>query len=180
MDGPLQFTPAAQLIAGLLLLLMGRRLFWLFVALVGFFVGANYGALLFSNISDGLRLLVAVVAGLIGAGLAIVLQRLAVVVAGGIAGGMLAMRIAPLLGLYTDGGIMVAFVAGALLTAVLLAVLFDPALIVISALTGATMVAEAFPMDGALAAILLVILAVVGVLVQARSLRRSREVATLA
>jgi hypothetical protein len=127
MNDPLLLTPAAQAVAGLLLLLLGRRLFWLFVALVGFFLGAQVGAAVFTNLADWALLAVALVTGLVGAGLAIFLQRLAVTIAGAIAGGMLAVRIAPLIGLHTEAGLIAAFVGGALIAAVLLAVLFDPA-----------------------------------------------------
>jgi len=170
MHDPLLLTPVAQVIAGLLLLLFGRRLFWLFVALVGFFLGAQIGAAVFANLADWALLCVALVTGLVGAGLAILLQRLAVTAAGAISGGMLAVRIAPLIGLHTEVGVIAAFIVGALIAAVLLAVLFDPALIVISSLIGGLMVAEAFPLDPAVEPFILVVLVVLGIAIQARHL----------
>ena len=170
MNDPLLLTPAAQAVAGLLLLLLGRRLFLLFVALVGFFLGAQIGATVFTNLADWALLFVGLATGLIGALLAILLQRLAVTVAGAVAGGMLAVRIAPLVGLHTEAGVIAAFVVGALIAAVLLAVLFDHALIVISSLIGGVMVAEAFPLDPAVEPFILVVLVVLGITIQARHL----------
>ncbi len=168
MTSPLVFTPVVQIAGGLLLLLLGRRLFWLFVAVVGFFVGAQYGAGIFATPNDGVVLLAALALGALGAVLAVVLQRFAVTVAGAIAGGMMAIRIAPLLGLHTEAGVLAAAGAGALLAAGLLAVIFDPALIVISALTGAVMIAEALPIDHLLEPLVLISLALLGVYLQMR------------
>jgi hypothetical protein len=68
----------------------------------------------------------------------------------------------------------VAFIAGTLLIAVIFSVLFDPALIVFSALTGALMVAEAFPIDRMLQPLVLGLLFIAGVVVQLRMKSRAR------
>ena len=172
MNDPHLLTPAAQVVAGLLVLLLGRRIFWLFVALVGFFLGVQVGGQMFTDMADGVLLLIALGVGLVGAILAIFLQRLAVSVAGAIAGGMLAVRIAPLAGLHTEAGVIAAFVAGALVAAVVLTVLFDPALIVLSSLIGGVMVAEAFPIDPSIEPVVLVVLVVLGIAIQARQFSR--------
>jgi hypothetical protein len=172
MNDPLLLTPAGQVVAGLLVLLLGRRIFWLFVGLVGFFLGAQASTQIFPDMADGVLLLVALAVGLVGAVLAILLQRLAVTMAGAIAGGMLAVRIAPLAGLHTEAGVIAAFVAGALVAAVVLAVLFDPALIVISALIGGVMAAEAFPIDPSVEPFVLVVLVALGIAIQARQFSR--------
>ena len=125
-------TPAVQIVAGLLILFLGRRLFWLFVGVVGFFFGVQFAVKVLGDLSDWMVLLIALLVGIVSAALTMALQRLAVILAGGIAGGLLAMRIAPAAGMYTEDGILVAFVAGAFLMAVVFYVLFDPALITIS------------------------------------------------
>jgi hypothetical protein len=61
---------------------------------------------------------------------------------------------------------------GALIAAVLLAVLFDTALIVISALIGGVMAAEAFPLDPEVEPFILVALVILGIAIQARHLGR--------
>lgn len=171
MTDSLQFFPAAQIAAGLLLLLFGRRLFWIFVGAIGFFAGAQFGAQFFPDVDDLARLAIAAAGGIVGVFLAVFLQRLAVIVAGGLALGLLAVRIAPLIGLHTEAGVTVAFFAAALLGAVVVNVFFNPALIVISAVAGAVMISEALPLDAAIAPIFILPLTVLGVWVQARGTR---------
>src|SRR5215203_1926872 len=80
-------TPILVLIAGVLLLIAGRRLFWLFVGLVGFFTVYR----MFEPASgppSSWQWTLAVAAGL----LAIVLQRFAVALAGFFVGGWAAVQ----------------------------------------------------------------------------------------
>ncbi len=178
MDDPLPLAPAAQILAGLLILILGRRLFWIFVGVVGFFFGLQFGTNFFAGMAEWLLLLLSLLTGLICGALAVLLQRIAVAIAGGFAGGMLAFRLAPLAGLHTPEGQWAAFIAGGLLAAVLLSVLFDPALIFLSAVTGALMIAEALPLDEMIEPLVLVILLVLGVAAQIRlgSAQRIRRV----
>src|SRR6185295_19307424 len=88
MTGP--ETPILALIAGALLLIAGRRLFWLFVGLVGFFTVYRWFAPYPAGPSPSGRWLVAILAGLLGIVLAIFLQRLAVALAGFLVGGWFA------------------------------------------------------------------------------------------
>lgn len=174
MDNSLPFTPAAQIIAGLLVLFLGRKLFWLFVGVVGFFGGLQIGLRWFAGLDGWLLLALSILVGLVCTGLAILLQRLAVGIAGGLVGGMLAMRLAPALGMHSETGVWVAFIVGALLAAVLLSVTFDPVLILLSAIVGAMMIAEALPLDPMLEPIVLGLCFLVGAAVQFRMYRNSR------
>lgn len=174
MDDSLPFTPAVQIIAGLFVLFLGRRLFWVFVGVVGFFAGLQFGLKVFSGVADWLLLLLSILAGAICAGLSILLQRVAVAIAGALVGGMIAIRLAPMVGLHSSGEIGAASIAGALLAAVLLTVLFDPVLIFLSALVGAVMVSEGLPLDPMIEPIVLVICFVAGVLAQTRIYLRTR------
>jgi hypothetical protein len=167
-DYPLPLTPAAQIVAGLLVLILGRRLFWVFVGVVGFFCGLQFGMKLFAGMSDGLLLLLSIVVGIACGGLAIMLQRLAVAIAGAFAGALLALRLAPIAGLHNEAGLWVATIAGALLAAVLLSALFDPALIFLSAVTGALMIGEALTADPLLEPLVIGVLFIIGVVVQIR------------
>jgi hypothetical protein len=75
------------------LLLAGRRLFWLFVAITGFFVGAEVAGDLFANQSQWVVWVLAAGSGIIGALLAMLLQRIAFAVAGFYAGAYLAITL---------------------------------------------------------------------------------------
>jgi hypothetical protein len=167
-------TPFAQILAGVALLLFGRRLFWVFVGVIGFIAGMRFGAEIVKGQPEAMILLIAVGMGLLGGLLAIVLQRVAVALAGGLAGGMLAMQIAAMLGSSSEPARWIFFLAGAVLAAILVLAIFDWALIVLSALSGAHLVSEALPIDHAMQLIVIVILFVTGVLVQARMLGGNR------
>jgi hypothetical protein len=164
----INFTPVAQILAGLALLFFGRNLFWLFVGVVGFLAGMEFGAEFVKGQPQGIILLIAIGAGLLAAILAIFMQRLVVAIAGGLAGGMIAMRIAVMLGGSTESLQWIAFLVGALLAAILVSAVFDLALIGLSALIGASLVSQALPFDHAAKLIGIAILFVLGLLVQTR------------
>lgn len=72
----------ANIAAGAALLLAGRRLFWLFVAITGFLVGAEVTGDMFVNQPRWVVWVLAAGASIIGAVLAMLLQRIAFAVAG--------------------------------------------------------------------------------------------------
>jgi hypothetical protein len=160
------------ILAGVLLLLLGRHLFWLFVGIVGFITGMNLAAQYLAGQSDWVIIVVGLVAGVIGAILAVLFQRVAVAVAGFLAGSYLGAYLLATLGVdmgQFDG--IITIIAG-ILGAVLVFVLFDWALILLSSLVGASLVVPALTLDQQLQLILLLVLALVGILVQAGMLRR--------
>src|SRR5882762_9007846 len=79
---------------GVVILLFGRKLFWLCVAAVGFAAGVELAPHLVHEPSPLLALTVALVLGFMGALLALFLQKIAIAVAGFLAGGKLAVAIA--------------------------------------------------------------------------------------
>src|SRR5437879_8026611 len=83
-------VPIISALIGTVILLFGRKLFWLCVAAVGFAAGVEITPHLVHEPSTLLALSVALVLGLIGALLAIFLQKIAIEVMGFIAGGKLA------------------------------------------------------------------------------------------
>jgi ABC-type long-subunit fatty acid transport system fused permease/ATPase subunit len=97
-----------------------------------------------------------------------------VIIAGGFAGGMLALWIAEPAGLHSASAQAVAFVGGALLAAVMLGVLFDPILIILSVLVGALKITEALSLDDTIMALVFGVFLVAGFAVQIRSYRRDR------
>lgn len=173
MNDSLPLTPAVQIVAGLLVLLFGRRLFWLFVGAVGFFIGLQVGMKLFAQMAEWMLLLLSILVGLVFAGLTIVLQRLAVILAGALVGGMLAVQLAPVAGLYSATMLWGVFVAGGVLAAVLLYVAFDPMLILLSAIVGTMMISNGLHLDPVIEPVLLVVCLLLGLVVQFRGLRRS-------
>jgi len=171
----LHLTPVAQILAGLALLFFGRRLFWLFVGVIGFLAGMRFATEIVKGQPEIVILLIAIGVGLLAAVLAIFLQRVVVAIAGGLAGGMLAMRIAVMLGVNTESLQWVFFLVGALLAAILVSAVFDWALIGLSALIGANLASEALPFDHTAQLISMVVLFALGALVQARMLGFARS-----
>jgi hypothetical protein len=164
----LHLTPIPQVLVGLALVLIGRKLFWLFVGVVGFLAGMRFGAQLVTGQPEIVILVMAIAIGVLAALLAIVLQRVAVALAGGLAGGMLAMQIAVGLGMKADSTAWIFFVIGAVLAAVLVSVVFDWALIILSALIGASVISNILPVDPSVRLISLIVLFVIGVIVQSK------------
>jgi hypothetical protein len=82
-----------NVIIGILLLFIGRRLFWLFVACVGFASGYHYAQQIWGIHSPILVLILTIAAGAVGAIIAIFFQKAAIVVAGFAAGGYVVLSL---------------------------------------------------------------------------------------
>jgi len=167
--------PIFSILIGVVVLFFGRKLFWLCVAAIGFAAGVELAPRLVQEPSVLLSLTIALLLGIIGALLALFLQKIAIAVLGFLAGGKLAGAIAAAFFVHYAQHSTIIFVIGGIIGAILLLVLFDWALIVVSSLIGAHLIVYqstiALPQSGSI--ILFIGLAVVGILVQAASLRRS-------
>jgi Domain of unknown function (DUF4203) len=159
---------------GVVILFFGRKLFWLCVAAVGFAAGVEIAPHLVHEPSPLLSLTVALVLGIIGAVLALLLQKVAIAVLGFLAGGKLAGAIAGAFFVHYAQYSTIIFVLGGLIGAILLLVLFDWALIVVSSLIGAHLIQSAVVLPPTGSTIVFIGLAIIGIVVQASSLRRSR------
>jgi hypothetical protein len=160
-----------RIIAGLVLLFLGRQLFWVFVALLGFVTGLDLAPQLAPDAGPVLVLLIAIGLGLLGAILAYFFYHIAIGAAGFVAGGRLGTEVAAGLVPLSVQATWIAFVIGGVLGAVLLLLIFDWALIVISSLIGADYVVQPTGADPARSAIFLA-LVIAGIAVQAGLMRR--------
>jgi len=167
-------VPIVGALIGVLILFFGRKLFWLCVAAVGFAAGVEMAPHLIHEPSPLLALTIALVLGFIGALLALFLQKVAIAIAGFFAGGKLAVAIAAAFFAQHAQYFGLTFLIGGIIGAVLLLVLFDWALIVLSAVVGAYLIESAITLPPTGTGILFIVLVVVGVLVQAGLLRRTR------
>jgi uncharacterized protein DUF4203 len=171
----MHFTvPLVGALIGIVILLFGRKLFWLCVAAVGFLAGVELAPHLVTEPSPLLQLSVAIVLGIIGALLALLLQKVAIAVLGFLAGGKLAGAIAAAFFVHYTQFSTIVFVVGGVIGAILLLTLFDWALIVVSSLIGAHLIQDAIVLPPSGSTIVFLGLAVIGVLVQTASLRRSQ------
>ena len=165
----------ARILVGLLLLGFGRRLYWLFVAGVGFVAGLQLAPRLLPRDSDVLVVVVALGLALVGALVAVVATKVAIAVAGFVAGGGIAALILGNLGVEASAlNVGICLVAG-IVGAVLMLAVFDWTLIALSSLAGASLLvlaASSFAdVPRALAGFAVIVLAVIGALFQARVLR---------
>lgn len=164
-----------SLLLGVVLLLYGRTLYWVFVAVAGFLLGFELAAVLLADQPESLRLLVAVVGGVLGAILGMFAQRVAFAIGGLFAGGYIALALVRAAGV--PGEPLVWFAVGGILGAIVAAWMLDWAIIALASLVGAAAIVDQFDLDASTASLLFVALAVVGIVVQGRRLRSSAPVA---
>jgi hypothetical protein len=157
-----------SLIVGIALMVFGRKLFWLVGAAVGFLFATSLGSHFFPDASGTVSIVVALGFGLLGAVLAFLLQKVAVWVIGVLVGGFLLMTTGHSLGLETAPYPLVAFIIGGILGGVIVHFLLEWALIVLSSLAGAFLVAHALNLGRALDSLMVLALAAVGILIQFR------------
>jgi hypothetical protein len=167
--------PILSVLIGAIILLFGRRLFWLCVAAVGFAAGVEIAPQLVHQPSPILALTFALVLGFIGALLALFLQKLAIGIIGFLAGGKLALAMASAFFVQLARYPGITFLIGGLIGALLLLTLFDWTLIVLSSVIGAYLIRSAITLPASGGAVLFAVLAIVGVLVQATAARRRDE-----
>jgi hypothetical protein len=143
---------------GVVILFFGRKLFWLCVAAVGFAAGVEIAPHLVHEPSPLLAFL----------------QKIAIAVLGFLAGGKLAGSIAAAFFVQYAQYSTIIFVVGGIIGAILLLVLFDWALIVVSSLIGAHLIQSTIVLPPSGSTIVFIGLTILGIVVQAASLRRSQ------
>jgi len=168
----------SRILVGLLLLFFGRRLYWLFVAAVGFLYGLELAPRLLPQQSGAMIVIIALVLAVVGALLAGVATKVALGAIGFVAAGGIAAL--TLQHLTIDSGLVVlgVYLIAGLIGAVLFLLLFNAALIVLSSLAGASLIvlsAEQLRlMSPTFGTALVIVLAVGGIVVQARPWRSRR------
>ncbi len=156
-----------RVVVGAALLTLGRKLFWLFVAAIGFETGALIATRLLHPGSELLVLAVAIVAGILGALLALFIENIVVSAAGFLAGGYLLVSALDLLRFNPGQFEWVVYLIGGIVGAALAIVVLDWALIFLSSLSGAVIVSRAIlPVGERIELIIVIGLFIVGVAIQ--------------
>lgn len=164
-----------NIIIGSAILLIGRRLFWLFVGCMGFWVGYTFVERFIGPQSAIIVMGVGILTGVAGAFCAIFFQQIAVGLAGFLAGGFLTLRIVEISGYANYGMLWLVCLVGGVLGTVLLVFVFDWALIFLSSLIGAALVVDAIPMAPDIRIWLYPALIVLGFAVQAKLMSAGRS-----
>lgn len=154
------------LVLGALLLVFGRKLFWLFVAAAGFVIGFTYAPGILGVQSENSALVVGLMCGVVCGVIALFIQKIAISAAGFAATGFLAMNYSEAIFHLTGDLRWIVFVAAGILGALLVHWVFDWTLIVVSSFVGATLIAQGIHSQNVYW--LVVLLAALGIVIQAR------------
>jgi hypothetical protein len=139
--------------------------------MAGFVVATHF----FYEQPDWIVLLISLAAGVLGALLAIFLQRLALWLAGFAAGGYFIISLLNILGWKMGYFSFLFFLAGGMIGFLLVAAFFDWALIILSSLSGAVFVAQALQFGPMTTALILTILFIIGLVVQASLMKGEKS-----
>jgi hypothetical protein len=156
---------------GLIVLIYGRRLFWIFIAIAGFLAGMEFTRAVFDNQPYWIMLLGGVTAGLIGSLLAVFVERIAFVLAGFYAGSYLGMMICHTFGFM--GKDLFFIIIGGLIGAVFSGLLMNWAIILLSCLVGAAAISSQLELDQTFRTIVFIALVMIGAYTQARSMDKT-------
>ena len=173
MSLPAEWSGYAPYVMGVALLLLGRQLYWLFVGGAGFVGGMFAATHLFTGLDSNAIMIISIAAGAVGVILSLLLQRLMIRAAGFLAGGYVSFM------MYQEWTVgpwgWAFFIGGGLLAALLVMTVFNWALICLSSLTGATLIAEQIPVAPPWIVVLWVALLAVGVAIQSRRFLGSKQ-----
>jgi hypothetical protein len=154
-----------NLVLGAALLLAGRKLFWLFIGIVGFITGVQLAARFWGG-PEWTAIVIGIVVGLLFALLAVFIEALAIGIAGFLVGGFVLTTFTNSLG-FTDGLLFWLFFAiGGMIGLLLVMFLFDWALIVLSSLAGASLVVQALFAEGGPGGLAFIGLFLLGLIIQ--------------
>jgi hypothetical protein len=162
-----------NLILGIGLLLAGRKLFWLFIAAAGFFAGVDLINRLWHG-PEWLSIVVGLVVGLLFALLAMGLKTIAIGIAGFFLGGSALLSLATAFGM--ERGLFILYIIGGILGIIFISIFFDWALIIISSLAGASMIAQTLDMQRmVVSGVIFILLFLAGIATQSRDLAKIKR-----
>ncbi len=170
------FITLFPVVLGVLLLFLGRKVFWLFVGAVAFLAIMTIVPQYIKH-HESIVFYVALGIGSLAAGAAWFFQKVALRFAGFLAGGYVFFS---LWEKYATTDVLpwwLPFVLGGILGAVLFSFLFEWALIVLSSVTGAFLISQQFEFETNLSIGLMVVLALFGIVAQSKMKRgkKARE-----
>jgi len=155
-----------RLFLGIIMLTMGRRLYWLFLGGAGFIFGFDIAGRLIHGLSHGAVLVIALLAGITGAVIAVFLQKLAIVIGGFLAGGYLLPLLLEEIGIEFVHYHWILFVIGGLFGAVFMSALFGWALIILSSALGSFLILQSLHVGTQVSKLLFIFLLILGIAIQ--------------
>ena len=149
---------------GLTLLLIGRQLFWLAIAGLGFILGMSYASQYIQS-SPEATILISLGIGAVGAVIAYVLQRTAATLLGFLAGWFLTVSLINYLNINIDFTTILAALGG-LIGIGLVSVIFDWSLIILSTLSGTALITQSIHYDPQMKMGIFIVLLILGLTIQ--------------
>ncbi|MGC8855619.1 MAG: hypothetical protein ACP5QU_02365 [Anaerolineae bacterium] len=150
---------------GALLLVAGRRMFYFFIGVMGFIIGTQFAARFFLG-PEWLTIALGILAGVILVALATSLRVFVTGIVGFLAGGSLLSGLLAFVGIQHGILYWVFYLAGGILGIILLNIVFEWALITLTALMGASLLTPYLPLKGTVSALIFLTLFVIGFVIQ--------------
>jgi len=162
------------LLVGIVLIVLGRKLYWFSVGALGFVAGMYFVPRFIQVQDQWVTLVIALFAGLLMAILAYVLQRLAISIVGFLVGGYLMLVFLDWLKIDTGNYYWIALILGGIIGAIFASILFDWTLIILSSIVGSVLVVQNLPFDlqTMIIGVIFIVLTLVGVAIQSAMLSR--------
>jgi hypothetical protein len=163
-----------NIIVGVILLILGRKFFWFFVAAIGFYAGLEGATRFVSGTPSWMTYLIAIVVGMVGALVAYFAQKLMIGLAGFLAGAFITSRLVALFSAQfqmSNWNWAIILIGGIIGISLMLGV-FEWALIVLSSFMGTVLIINGLNLVSLVAILAGIALFLVGVSVQNDMRRR--------
>lgn len=166
-----------NIVIGAVLLLLGRNSFWLFVGCIGFAIGLQYAPFLLDVKTPTVLIVLSAITGIIGAGLAVIFQKIAIALAGFAGGAYITINLLNFTGLKWENLFWITYIFGGILGAIVLFMVFDWALIVVSSFAGAMLIVQTLAINPHTKVWLLGVFFILGMVIQTMLFLRARSTA---
>ncbi len=169
---PMNFGIAGILI-GLLLIFLGRKLFWFLIAAVGFYAGLIFAINYLNVENDWHGIVIALLSGMIGVIVLYLLQKIALSVVGFLGGVLATFYLLQYFQVHLHWWLLI---GGGVFGLIAAAWFFQFALILLSAFFGSYVVVRELPLEKPMSTVLFLLLSAAGILVQNSMMhKRKRE-----
>ena len=161
-----------QIILALVLLLLGRRLYWAVVGAFGFIAATQWALANLQGQPEWAILAIGLAVGIIGAFAAIYLRMIGIGLAGFFGGAILVSGLLSLFGVPQDNLFTIFTIIGGILGIFLMFYLFDWAVILLSSISGASILTNQITTNDVPKIIVIFVIALIGVLLQSQDLKK--------
>ena len=160
------------ILSGVALLFFGRKIFWMFTGILGFFLGMTVAPQLIPGLTQTMVLIIALIIGFLSALLAIFIQKLTVRLAGFTAGGYLAYYLLQMFSINIGSLVWVVVILVGIIGAFLAGVMLDWTLVFLSSGIGSAILVENLKIPQQFILASFVALLILGIALQSASRKR--------